>query len=443
MPVVGRLDAHGCLIEADPRLLALQRAAGGVLGGALAVPQLAHVAHMAQSLGLEVARTVIAADADDDAELHVVATPDASGVTLTIGDWRALARMTRRFTATASPGARVWTWSATPDLILHDLNGPAGDEGAGHRLSAFFKLEPDATGDLPMIAGLAQRQRFSAQPARVAHSAEPVQLAALPLYDAAGHFLGWRGTAVTSALVTRTTDPATTLAPATPRRDSAADGYTAQLTTALRAPLEAIIHSADDIGGARDGVSAAYSGYASDIAAAGRHLLGLVDDLRDAQSIEAPDFRVDKDPVDIADVARRAANLLRVRAADQAVKIDAPSEHDVVLAAADFRRVLQILVNLLSNAVRYSPRGGQIWIRTEREGDLVALIVSDQGKGIAQDAADFIFEKFARIDPNEPGGTGLGLYISRKLARAMGGDISVSSAPGMGARFILTLPAAT
>ena len=74
-------------------------------------------------------------------------------------------------------------------------------------------------------------------------------------------------------------------------------------------------------------------------------------------------------------------------------------------------------------------------------GKTVAIIVADQGKGIAADDQARIFEKFERVDPSEPGGSGLGLYIARRLARAMGGDISVDSAPGQGARFTFSLPA--
>jgi signal transduction histidine kinase len=81
-----------------------------------------------------------------------------------------------------------------------------------------------------------------------------------------------------------------------------------------------------------------------------------------------------------------------------------------------------------------------VWIRTDREGDLGALIIADQGKGIAAEDQARIFDKFERVDASEPGGTGLGLYIARRLARAMGGDLSVDSAPGQGARFTFTLP---
>src|SRR3546814_11760833 len=85
-------------------------------------------------------------------------------------------------------------------------------------------------------------------------------------------------------------------------------------------------------------------------------------------------------------------------------------------------------MNLLTNAIRYSPEGGMVWVRCDREDDLAALIIADQGKGIAPEDQARIFDKFERVDPNEPGGTGPGLYIARRLARATGGDISVASA---------------
>ena len=168
--------------------------------------------------------------------------------------------------------------------------------------------------------------------------------------------------------------------------------------------------------------------------------MGLVDDLVDLQAIERPDFAVAAEPLDLADVARRAAGLLAVRASEAQVRIDRPGAQEVLPATGEFRRALQILVNLIGNAVRYSPADGMIWIRAEREGGIAAVIVADQGRGIALDDQARIFEKFERIDPREVGGSGLGLYIARRLARSMGGDVTVDSAPGQGARFVFTLP---
>ncbi|HYD37079.1 MAG TPA: HAMP domain-containing sensor histidine kinase, partial [Allosphingosinicella sp.] len=222
---------------------------------------------------------------------------------------------------------------------------------------------------------------------------------------------------------------------------SGASAFGERLGQALRAPLAHIVENAERLRAQPEGpLRRDYTGYAADIAAAGRHLLSLIDDLVDLQAIEGPDFTPEAEPLDLADLARRAAGLLAVRAADRGVRIDGPGPDESLPAMADFTRALQVLMNLIANAIRYTPEGGQVWIRLEREGDLAAVIVADQGKGIAPEDQQRIFEKFERVDPNEPGGTGLGLYIARRLARAMGGDISVDSAPGQGARFTFTLP---
>ena len=122
------------------------------------------------------------------------------------------------------------------------------------------------------------------------------------------------------------------------------------------------------------------------------------------------------------------------------MRIDKPQDSDTAPATGEFKRVLQILVNLIGNAVRYSPDGGMVWVRTHRDRGTAVIIVADQGKGIAPEDQARIFDKFERVDPTEPGGSGLGLYIARRLARAMGGDLTVDSAPGEGARFMLSLP---
>jgi signal transduction histidine kinase len=112
-----------------------------------------------------------------------------------------------------------------------------------------------------------------------------------------------------------------------------------------------------------------------------------------------------------------------------------------VTAIADFRRTLQILVNLIGNAVRYSPEGGVVTVSVTTTPDGYAnAIVADQGRGIDPADHDRIFAKFERLDPLEATGNGLGLYIARRLARAMGGDLTVESEAGEGARFTLSLP---
>ncbi|MFM9977161.1 MAG: sensor histidine kinase, partial [Sphingomonadaceae bacterium] len=308
----------------------------------------------------------------------------------------------------------------------------AGYDSLGQPLTRLVRLIEDTDGNLPILAALAARTGFADQRAVLREEPEAeIVLSAVAVRDASGSFAGYQGSARTGV-------------PIAIDGDEALDSdFAENLEAALRAPLVRIVSQADAIREQSEGpLRRDYAGYAGDIASAARHLLALVDDLGDLNAVERADFRPEIEDIDVADIARRAAGLLSVRAADRGIRIDRPGSDETLVARGDFRRVLQILVNLISNAVRYSPEGGMVWLRHEREGNSAVIIVADQGKGIAEGDQARIFEKFERVDPSEPGGSGLGLYIARRLARAMGGDIAVDSAPGQGARFVLTLPVA-
>ena len=447
----GRVDHEGRLVSADPELAGLHLRAGGEEGGPLALPQVAALARLARRLGIVISRAVIAADADTDFDLWVRAQPGEEGVDLTILSWN---ERPARAPADAPEAEREadflraaadWMWETDERLRFTSLSpagaaavGKAPADFLGKELTRLFRLIEGEEATLPILTALAAQKRFEDQLAELRIRARSrYRLAGVPLIDGSGRFAGFRGSATLAA--SPAPAPETSLPPMRPEDTSA---FGERLDKALRGPLDHIIANAETIGAQPEGpLRHDYAGYASDIAAAGRHLLALVDDLVDLQAIERPDFKPEGDEIDLADVARRAAGLLAVRAADCGVRIDRPTEEDRVPASGEFKRVLQILVNLIGNAIRYTPEGGMVWIRTEREDDLACVIVADMGKGIAPEDQGRIFEKFERVDPNEPGTTGLGLYIARRLARAMGGDISVDSAPGQGARFTLTLPA--
>jgi signal transduction histidine kinase len=112
---------------------------------------------------------------------------------------------------------------------------------------------------------------------------------------------------------------------------------------------------------------------------------------------------------------------------------------------ADREKLRQVVLNLLSNAVRYTPAGGRIRLTASGEGPVAQIVVADTGIGIAPDALERIFEPFVQLDRSLTrgrDGVGLGLAISRDLARGMGGDLTATSQPGVGSAFILTLPRA-
>ncbi|HCB77431.1 MAG TPA: sensor histidine kinase, partial [Erythrobacter sp.] len=215
------------------------------------------------------------------------------------------------------------------------------------------------------------------------------------------------------------------------------------LTPVLRQPINRIIANAETIRTKLAGPLAdEYSSYAADIATAAQHLLALIDDLSDLEVVESDDFATAPDRIELADVARRACGILGVRAREKGITLVAPPEGESQLAIAEFRRVLQILLNLVGNAIRYSPEESQVWIRLDRIGNRALITVADQGHGLEDAQKEQVFEKFERLGRSGDGGSGLGLYISRRIARAMDGDLTVESAPGLGARFTLSVPAA-
>ena len=343
--------------------------------------------------------------------------------------------------------AQSWTWECDQQLRIVALRGapdapPTPENWEARSLSELFELQPDEDGRFPVLRALARQSRFGGQ--RVQAAGTAMTLSGEALFDATGRFTGFRGLAIvadtpSSAEIKAGGAPIDPAFGSLPLSDPQ---FGRRIDGALRGPLSRIIATAETISGQFDGpIRADYARYAGDIAHAGRHLLGLVDDLADLQNIERPGFKAAADEIDLGDLARRAVGLLGMKAEEKGIRIDAPRTDDKAPATGEFRRVLQVLLNLLGNAIRYSPDDSQIWIRVDREGDRAMVTVADQGQGIDADQQAVVFEKFERLGRTDSGGSGLGLYIARRLARAMDGDLTVDSAPGQGARFTLSLPA--
>jgi two-component system phosphate regulon sensor histidine kinase PhoR len=173
-------------------------------------------------------------------------------------------------------------------------------------------------------------------------------------------------------------------------------------------------------------------------------LARMVEDILLASRLESPELELATEHVDVAGLAADAIAAARIQAGEHltlhlAVKPSLPA------VAADRDKLRQVLVNLVANAVKYSPAGGRIEVEVKPEDGHVAVVVRDEGLGIAPSEQSLIFEKFYRADANMIGGvsgSGLGLYISRELVHRMGGTISVESEPGEGSTFVVTLPAA-
>jgi two-component system phosphate regulon sensor histidine kinase PhoR len=169
-----------------------------------------------------------------------------------------------------------------------------------------------------------------------------------------------------------------------------------------------------------------------------------VNEILVADHLDSGRLRITPAPLDALEAAGAVVNAARVVAPDSVqIELEAPAE--VPLVAADAEHLRQVLVNLVDNAVKYSPDGGRITVRIEDRDSSVRFAVTDEGIGIPPSEQARVFDKFYRLDPNLTrgvGGTGLGLYICRELVRRMDGRISVESSPGGGSTFVVDLPVA-
>jgi signal transduction histidine kinase len=161
-----------------------------------------------------------------------------------------------------------------------------------------------------------------------------------------------------------------------------------------------------------------------------------------ATQLDRGDVAVGHEPVDVAELVRASIDAIRPQVSP-ALSLDVSIAPEVGTAAGDADRMQQVLINLLDNAVKYG--SGPVTVRAEAVDGVVRITVADAGPGITLAEQQRIFEKFYRVDPqltHAPGGTGLGLYISRELVHRMGGRLEVVSEPGAGAAFVVELPRA-
>ncbi|MFY7962627.1 MAG: GAF domain-containing sensor histidine kinase [Elsteraceae bacterium] len=209
----------------------------------------------------------------------------------------------------------------------------------------------------------------------------------------------------------------------------------------LRSPLNAILGFSDVM---REEVfgplgNPRYRAYVEDIHRSGLHLLSLVNDLLDVGKLQAGKFELHEETLDLAEVVAEVADRARHDAEKRGVSIHAEVPASVRVNA-DRRAMLQILTNLVSNAVKFSNPGGHVTIRMILAGDIV-LEVIDQGIGVAPDELPKIFDSFTQ-GSHSRGGTGLGLSIVKHLAELHGGVASANSAQGVGTVVTIRLPKA-
>ena len=221
--------------------------------------------------------------------------------------------------------------------------------------------------------------------------------------------------------------------------------FLAAMSHELRTPLNAIAGYAQLLSmGIRGPISEEQQADLARIEQSQRHLLGLINDVLEFARIEAGRVEYHVKTLPVASLLSELEDFVRPQLRERDLEFHCDQPEDGVVVRADPDKTRQILLNLLSNAVKFTPPKGHIDVRCERVDGRVLIRVRDTGIGIAADRLDSVFEPFVQVHRTltEPtGGVGLGLAISRDLARAMGGDLRAESTVGAGSVFTLDLPA--
>jgi len=176
------------------------------------------------------------------------------------------------------------------------------------------------------------------------------------------------------------------------------------------------------------------------IARAGKRMQNLIEDLLDVARIEAGALIVRPSREELVLILAESRELFADQARDRAIRLEVETSRDGAWARVDRDRIIQALSNLLDNAIRLTPEGGQVTMMAREIGDEVHVIVSDTGPGIAPELLDRLFDRFAQDERGRGGAAGLGLAIVHGVVTAHGGDVSVVSEPGSGSSFTLRLP---
>lgn len=458
----GLTDAADRLMSADAPLAELQERCGGDLPGTLAIPELLALVRQARALGLRIARGFSAFDGETEvsgfARIHPLSEADGGGCEVLVENWQR--------SALTPPSAREFAERidaidrATADVTarldarqrMQVLNARARD---ARGLEAAALAAPGTVwSELVDLVDITHHQPLhwrllDGAACRIEGSARSWRVRLIPLGPDAQNPSGFE-------LLLIAEEPLAGEGSAVAQgTDAEAPGETSPtrlvgtaLTPVLRQPVQRIIANAETMRARLAGpLREEYSEYAGTIASAGQHLAAMLDDLADLEVVETPGFSTAREPVDLADAAARAAGILGVRAQNRDTTLLVEGARGAAVARAEFRRVLQILINLVGNAIAYSPVSSAVTISAfASAAGRVAITVADQGPGVRPDQAERIFDKFERLGRDSDGGkdkgSGLGLYISRRLAEAMEGTLTVGAAPGGGALFTLELPAA-
>ena len=220
--------------------------------------------------------------------------------------------------------------------------------------------------------------------------------------------------------------------------------FLANMSHELRTPLNAVIGFSELMEGRLFGPlgSPRYEEYARDINSSGKHLLGVINDILDMSKIEAGQFSIDREEIDLCPLIRETVRVVSLQAAQKSITVETQIAEEMMLFA-DRRAVKQIAINLLSNAVKFTGEGGRITMRARNASGALTLSIEDNGCGIPKHALAKLGRPFEQVQnqfSKSHEGSGLGLAISRSLAELHGGALKIRSTEGMGTIVSVRIP---
>ena len=219
--------------------------------------------------------------------------------------------------------------------------------------------------------------------------------------------------------------------------------FLANMSHELRTPLNAIIGFSEVLVDRMFGeLNEKQDEYLKDIYASGQHLLSLINDILDLSKVEAGRMELELSEFDLPSAIDNALILVRERATRRGITLGSIIDKRLGMIGGDERKVKQVLLNLLSNALKFTPEGGRIDVSARQHDDMAEVSVADTGVGIAPEDQEAVFEEFRQVGAadKKSEGTGLGLALARKFIELHGGRIWLKSAVGAGSTFTFTLP---